>query len=100
MDRDAGPTDETAAGLVTGDSPVGGGSDGITSGTILVVDDEKSLRWSLAEGLREDGYDVKEAENGTQCFEVLGAHPVDVVLLDLKLPGEDGLTIIKRIKAE
>jgi DNA-binding NtrC family response regulator len=70
----------------------------VISGCILVVDDEKSLRWSLAEGLREDGYEVLEAENGTQCYAALDSHPVDVVLLDLKLPGEDGLTILRRIK--
>jgi DNA-binding NtrC family response regulator len=100
MDRDADQIDERTRGLVTDDALVGETSEGVTSGTVLVVDDEKSLRWSLAEGLREDGYEVMEAENGTECFETLAAHPVDVVLLDLKLPGEDGLTILKRIKAE
>ena len=69
-----------------------------TTGCILVVDDEKSLRWSLAEGLREDGYEVLEAEDGTECFAALDSQPVDVVLLDLKLPGEDGLIILQRIK--
>jgi two-component system response regulator AtoC len=77
-----------------------GPAEGGSTGSILVVDDERSLRWSLAEGLREDGYDVAEAENGSECFKTLGAQPVDLVLLDLKLPGEDGLTILKRIKAE
>jgi len=78
----------------------GGLPGGLATGTVLIVDDEHSLRWSLAEGLREDGYEVFEAGNGSECFETLSKCPVDVVLLDLKLPGEDGLTILKRIKSE
>ncbi len=108
MDKDVEATDEEIR-REDGGAPAGvaaEGSDGegaratVTSGTILVVDDERSLRWSLAEGLREDGYEVMEAENGTECFKALEAQPVDVVLLDLRLPGEDGLTILKRIKTE
>jgi two-component system response regulator AtoC len=93
MEKDA----ETAEEKV-GTSEAEMGTPEVVTGVVLVVDDEKSLRWSLAEGLREDGYDVVEAENGTECFAVLDSQPVDVVLLDLKLPGEDGLTILQRIK--
>lgn len=100
MDKGVGPTDEATGEIVTEDTLIGEASERVTTGVILVVDDEKSLRWSLAEGLREDGYDVMEAGNGTECFEALEASPVDVVLLDLKLPGEDGLTILRRIKAD
>ncbi len=95
-------TEASGAGRVQADAIVPGGEAAgeLLTGNILVVDDERSLRWSLSEGLREDGYDVAEAENGEECFKVLAAQPVDLVLLDLKLPGEDGLTILKRIRAE
>lgn len=108
MERDAEGIKTTLEGSPTevekaiGEQTPGGvgtpGEDATSS--ILIVDDERSLRWSLAEGLREDGYKVAEAENGTECFEVLAGQPVDVVLLDLRLPGEDGLTILKRIKTD
>jgi len=101
---------ESGAGFKASDAEVGErdtdvGTMGIrateaTTGCILIVDDEKSLRWSLAEGLREDGYDVVEAQDGAECYAALASNPVDVVLLDLKLPGEDGLTILRRIKGD
>ncbi|HUV36990.1 MAG TPA: sigma-54 dependent transcriptional regulator [Patescibacteria group bacterium] len=65
---------------------------------ILIVDDEKAIRWSLGEALRGAGYDVEEAENGKQGIKLFRDDPADLVILDLKLPDIDGLSVLKKIK--
>jgi two-component system, NtrC family, response regulator AtoC len=63
---------------------------------ILVVDDEKLIRWSVSERLQRDGYSVLSAESGEQALEMITASPPDVMLLDVKLPGIDGVATLKR----
>jgi two-component system, NtrC family, response regulator AtoC len=63
---------------------------------ILVVDDEKLIRWSVAERLQRGGYEVLTAESGEEALEVLAAQSPDLVLLDVRLPGIDGLITLQR----
>lgn len=64
---------------------------------ILVVDDEKLIRWSLKERLTREGHAVTEAEDGKSAAGALDAELPDLVLLDMKLPDTDGLTILKSV---
>jgi DNA-binding NtrC family response regulator len=67
-----------------------------TSARILVVDDEKLIRWSVAERLQRDGYEVLSAESGEQALEIVAATPPDLMLLDVRLPGIDGVQTLQR----
>ncbi len=66
---------------------------------ILVVDDEKLIRWSVGERLQRDGYEVLAAESGEQALELVSANAPDLMLLDVRLPGIDGLTTLQRALA-
>jgi DNA-binding NtrC family response regulator len=66
------------------------------SARVLVVDDEKLIRWSVAERLQRDGYEVVSAESGEQALAMLAATPPDLMLLDVRLPGIDGVQTLQR----
>jgi len=65
--------------------------------TILLIDDEQNLRWVLAKALEQAGYTVHTAPNGDEGLALLAREPIELVLLDLKLRGEDGLTVLRRL---
>ena len=65
--------------------------------TILVVDDEKLIRWSLSERLTAEGYHVIEADTVASAM-AAAEHGVDLVLLDYRLPDGDGMTVLKSVK--
>jgi two-component system response regulator AtoC len=67
-------------------------------GTVLVVDDEHAVRASLSAILKASCH-VLEARNGRQALEMLGAHPIDLVMLDQRMPGEQGLDVLVQIKS-
>lgn len=65
---------------------------------ILIVDDEIIMRDSLSEWLREDGYEVVAVEDGFQALEKVQGERWDVLLVDLKMPGMDGLEVLEKVK--
>ena len=67
-------------------------------GRVLVVDDEPQIRRALAVNLKARGYDVDQAASGEEALHLAAARHPDVVLLDLGLPGIDGLEVIRGLR--
>jgi DNA-binding NtrC family response regulator len=65
---------------------------------ILIVDDEKLVRWSLRQKCQEWGYQVAEAENGTTALNAIRNDGADLVLLDVRLPDMSGLDVLQHVK--
>lgn len=65
---------------------------------ILIVDDESGVRASLGGVLRDEGYVVDTAESGESCLEQVGRRAYDLILLDIWLPGMDGLVTLERLR--
>lgn len=65
--------------------------------TILVVDDDASIRDAIADFLGMHGYSVRAAENAAACDRALAAAPADLIVLDVMMPGEDGLSMCRRL---
>jgi two-component system nitrogen regulation response regulator GlnG len=68
------------------------------SARILIADDEDSLRWVLEKGLRQAGYEVSAAKDGESALRAFEAEPFDLVFLDVRMPGMDGLTALARLR--
>lgn len=65
---------------------------------LLIVDDQFGIRALLHEVFKQEGYATFQAENGKNALEIVGKENPDLVLLDMKIPGMDGLEILKEIK--
>src|SRR5258708_6461587 len=72
--------------------------DAATRPTILVVDDDDAIRRFLNAALSVNGYEVREATNGTEALRAASSYPVDLVLLDLGLPDADGLAVLAGLR--
>ena len=62
---------------------------------VLIVEDEAILRESLRDWLREEGYEVDTAEEGEEALQKIAKREFAVAVLDLRLPGKDGLEVLR-----
>ncbi|OGD11200.1 MAG: hypothetical protein A2Y86_04385 [Candidatus Aminicenantes bacterium RBG_13_62_12] len=65
---------------------------------LLIIDDDQAILDSCGQTLKREGYDVREARQGAEGLALFNSEPFHAVLLDLKLPGMDGLDVLRRIK--
>jgi len=65
---------------------------------ILIIDDERAIRETLEMFLREKGYEVATSEDGEEGLTSVDRERPDIVILDIRLPGMDGLEVLRRIK--
>lgn len=68
--------------------------------TVLIVDDEKNILLTLNQALQLEGYQTELAAGGQLALDLLGAKPVDAVVMDVKMPDLDGLTVLERIQKQ
>src|SRR3989454_11916812 len=66
---------------------------------ILLADDEDGVRWVLEKGLREAGYEVRSVGDGEAALRHAEAEPYDLIFLDVRMPGLDGLTVLARLRS-
>lgn len=71
-----------------------------TTPHILVVDDDHEIRELLARFLAKHGLHVSTARDGAEMIKLLDAHGIDLVVLDLMMPGEDGLSLTRRLRTQ
>lgn len=65
---------------------------------ILIIDDDSPLRGVIAEALRAIGHEVLQAEDGQQGLEIFAIAPVDLIVTDLIMPGQEGIETITKIR--
>src|ERR671934_3143441 len=68
--------------------------------SILIVDDEAPTRKYVSANLSARGYDVQVAVDGTEALKLIAEHPFDLLLLDISLPGPDGLQVLDAIRRD
>ena len=68
------------------------------SSKILIVDDEEAVRFFIADALSRAGWEVHEADSGEAALAALSEQPFDAMLLDLRMPGMGGLTVMRQAK--
>jgi len=71
----------------------------LRSRRILVVDDELDTRTLIADVLEEEGYDVRTCATAEQALALLDQEPFDLILSDIKMPGIDGIELLRRVRA-
>jgi two-component system, OmpR family, KDP operon response regulator KdpE len=72
----------------------------MTKQAILVVDDEAPMRKYLTANLKARGYEVRAAEDGTEALQLLAEQSFDLLILDIMMPGPDGLKVLRAIRRD
>ena len=72
----------------------------LSQGRILIVDDEKHIVGTLKGILADEGYDISVAEDGLDALSMIQSNPPDLLLLDIWLPGMDGIEVLKTVKTD
>lgn len=67
---------------------------------VLIVDDEPMIATLLRPVLKENGYDVESVKSGEDCLDYLGVRLPDIIILDIDMPGMDGIETCKKIRAD
>lgn len=65
---------------------------------VLIIDDEPNMRWILGKALEQAGYTVSLAGSGDEGLAALARNPIELVLLDVKLKGQDGIAVLQRLR--
>lgn len=68
--------------------------------TILLVDDEANIRFVYEEELKEDGFRIISAANGQEALELFDTDQPDLVILDIQMPGMNGIEVLRRMKTK
>ena len=66
---------------------------------VLIVDDEPIVRESIRDWLKDAGYQVATAESGEEALELIEKQDFSVMIVDVRLPGKTGITVLKEVKA-
>jgi DNA-binding response OmpR family regulator len=66
----------------------------------LVIEDDRKIAGFVARGLGAEDFAVEQCDTGERGLQLLGQEPFDVAILDLMLPGVDGLTVLKKLRAQ
>lgn len=66
--------------------------------TVLIVDDDELIGEALSGELREEGFSPHSATSADEALDFILTHPVDIILLDLKMPGKDGFYVLRKLK--
>ncbi|MDZ4179478.1 MAG: sigma-54 dependent transcriptional regulator, partial [Coriobacteriia bacterium] len=67
---------------------------------VLIVDDEKNMRWVLAQALESAGFEVAQAANGKEALSAVAEQVPDLMVLDHKMPAPDGMEVLRRLRAK
>jgi DNA-binding NtrC family response regulator len=67
---------------------------------VLIVDDEKNMRWVLGQALSAEGFDVAEAVDGTSALEAVADQEPDVMVLDHRMPAPDGMEVLRKLRSK
>src|SRR6202048_1204090 len=72
----------------------------VQSRRILIADDDAATRIMLVELLRGEGYDTLEAKSGSEVLRLVPVEELDLLLIDLRMPDQDGIQILRRLSAQ